>query len=691
MRHILSNSIYYTCCLGLTIFYFSVVSSVQAQDSRIRLFEALEQAKEDAQDSLYYELFRNTLYSNGDLNEARAFALSAHHLSAKYNHSFLFTKTCRALGMLNHRLELYDSARYYYYKGIYSSQKFGYKELLVYTTNDLGLHFENHDMYDSALKYYHSSLENAIKLEMEEDMAFTLNNIGLVFYYLNNYNEAMDNLQRSIEIKRRLNISSLHISLMNIALIYNDQARFDEALQLLNEVESNYASQCNDFQLADLNFSLGYAHYHKGNPDKALQYFGKAYEFARSSNNRKAIANSLHYFGIHSLSKDDFVKSQEYLEAALAIAEELNLRRVKRDIYKELQHLYKKKGDLENVVVYQTKYMMIKDSIFNEQLASNLKEIQLNAQKKQSEAIIQQKDSEIQKVRLITGLVGIITALVIIVSVLIYRNYRISHRMRRILEKEIKKQTSELVKSNADLIQMTQEYDQLVYRASHDIRGPLATLMGLTNIAKQDYEEPLRVKDYLDKIGSTAMGLNQTLSQLMETNHIRNLPICIEEVEVGSMVEEVYSSFKSLNHFPLISLRIERGDWSGPLMSDKHLISFILTKLIDNAFRYFASFKTEKYIKISWSQSEDKTIIAVEDNGLGIDTKAKEKIFQLFYVASDIHGSGLGLFLAQMAANRLGGRIILARSSEPTIFKLIISTNLVKAQLEDKPFMTVAS
>jgi len=63
----------------------------------------------------------------------------------------------------------------------------------------------------------------------------------------------------------------------------------------------------------------------------------------------------------------------------------------------------------------------------------------------------------------------------------------------------------------------------------------------------------------------------------------------------------------------------------------------------------------------------------------------------LFYVASDIHGSGLGLFLAQMAANRLGGRIILARSAGPTIFKLIISTNLAKTALEDKPMMTVAS
>ena len=344
---------------------------------------------------------------------------------------------------------------------------------------------------------------------------------------------------------------------------------------------------------------------------------------------------------------------------------------------------------MHKVIEFQQKHMAIKDSIFNEQMANNLKEIQLDAQRKQSEVIIQQKDTEIERVRLITTLVGVISVLLVIVSILIYRNYRASHRMKKILEKEIEKRTRELVKSNTDLTQMTQEYDQLVYRASHDIRGPLATLMGLTNIAKQDTEEPLRVRDYLGKIESTAHGLSQTLSQLMETNRIRNLPIVVEEVDMGELVDEVYSSFKNLNHFPLISLRIERGDWKKPLQSDKNLISFVLSKLLDNAFRYFATHKQEKYIKVSWSQTEDTTTIAVEDNGLGINDQAREKIFQLFYVASDFHGSGLGLFLAQMAANRLGGRVILARSSGPTIFKLMISTNLAKAEVEDRPVMTV--
>lgn len=670
------------------IFQSSLPALAQVQEET--LLDALHETSPDLQDSLYYELFRTAYNKGDDFVTAKNYALRSLQLSNKYGHSYIYTKSCRALGLTYNRLENFDSAKYYYSKGVEVGTKYKYGKLLVYLTNDFGRFFEGHDVYDSALRYYNLSLESANLLDMEEDKAFALNNIGLVFYYLNNYSEALENLEASVFLKRKNNISSLHISLMNIALIYNDQGKFDEALNLLNEIEEKYAENCNDYQLADLDFSLGYAYYHKRNFEKAIKYFAKSYEFAKSSENKKVQANVLHYLGIYSLKNNDLQKSQEYLESSLSIAEELDLRRVERDLYEAFQQLYKRRGDLEKVVEYQSKYMKIKDEIFNEQLASNLKEIQLDAQRKQSEVIIQQKDTEIERVRLITGLVGIISVLLIVVSVLIYRTYKASQRMKGILEKEITKRTAELVKSNADLTQMTQEYDQLVYRASHDIRGPLATLMGLTNIAKQDYDEPQRVKDYLGKIESTALGLNQTLSQLMETNRIRNLPICVENFEINELVESVFGSFKSLNHFPLISLRTEKGDWSEPLLTDKNLVAFVLTKLLDNAFRYFATHKMEKYIKVSWSQNKNETTIAVEDNGLGIDSQAKEKIFQLFYVASDIHGTGLGLFLAQMAANRLGGRIFLARSANPTIFKLVIATNLAKAQAEEKPVMTVA-
>lgn len=674
--------VFFILCLGPI--------ALMAQPAPKGIMDDLKTVGAAAQDSLYYEWFR-AHYKDNDFDKAREYALRALVLSEKYKHPDFTAKACRALGLVFHKLEEFDSSKFYYYKGIEVAKKASQDKLLVYLANDLGRLYENLDVYDSALGYYNLSLEKAVAIGSKKDEAFALNNIGLVFYYMRNNTEALENLNAAVKIKRELDLKSLDISLMNIALIYNEQARYDEAIQLLKEVESKCSEGCDGYLLADLYFDLGYAYFKKDKLALAYDYLMKGYHWAKKSENKKVIAFSLYHFGLYQFDKGDYAQAQDYFDGALKLAEDMNLRRLKRDIYLANIRLYEKMNNLTKVVEFQNKYIATKDEIFNEQMASNLKEIQLDAQRKQSEVIIQQKDTVIERARLVSTLIGIISVLLVIVTLLIYRNYRISHRMKKNLEKEIEKRTGELVKSNADLMQMTQEYDQLVYRASHDIRGPLATLMGLTNIAKQDYEEPLRVRDYLGKIESTAHGLNQTLSQLMETNRIRNLPICIEEVDMGALVDEVYGSFKNLNHFPLISLRIEKGDWHKPLHSDKNLIGFVLTKLLENAFHYFASHKQEKYIKVSWQQAHGTTTIAVEDNGLGINDQAREKIFQLFYVASDVHGTGLGLFLAQLAANRLGGRIVLARSSNPTIFKLTISTHLAKAGLEDMPRMTVAS
>ena len=658
-----------------------------AQDQALIIKKELNATSVVDHDSLYYELFKLNMF--GDVYSAKKYALLSYSSAKVHGHPERLAKACRAIAFTLDKTKQPDSAKYYYREGIEVSKRFKLDKTLTLIYNDYGRILESHDVYDSALIYYNHSLEVASNIGSEKDEAIALNNIGLVFYYLLNYQEALENLQASAAIKRKNNDKTLRISLMNIALIYNEQGKYDESISILKEVENECKSGCDDLVMSDLNFYLGYAYFEKNEKNRAYDYFVKSFEQAKRVSNNKKIAFTMYHFALFKLDKEDYKGAIEDLKEAEQLALSINLKRLQKDIYQKYTEVYEELNDLPKVIEYQNKYISIKDDIFNEQLASNLKDIQLDAQRKQSDVIIQQKDTEIEKVRLITTLVGVISILLVIVSILIYRNYRVSHRMKGILEKEIEKRTSELVKSNADLTQMTQEYDQLVYRASHDIRGPLATLMGLTNIAKQDTEEPLRVRDYLAKIESTAHGLNQTLSQLMETNRIRNLPICIEEVDLGKLVDEVYSSFRNLNHFPLISLRIEKGDWKKPLQSDKNLIGFVLSKLLDNAFHYFATHKQEKYIKVSWSQTANTTTIAVEDNGLGINDQAREKIFQLFYVASDVHGSGLGLFLAQMAANRLGGRVILARSSGPTIFKLIISTNLAKLEQEDRPRMTV--
>ncbi|MEQ9592645.1 MAG: tetratricopeptide repeat protein, partial [Cyclobacteriaceae bacterium] len=273
----------------------------------------LERSNLSSHDSLYYELFRSTLYSDGDLSTAKQYALRANELSQRFGHSYLHAKSSRALGMLNNRLENFDSARYYYDQGIEISRINDLIDLLVYTTNDLGRHYQNLDMYDSALKYYHVSLEYATRLDMKEDMAFALNNMGLVFYYLNNYKEALENLEGALSIRKNNDLGGKGIVLKNIALVYNDQGRFEEALKLLTEVEQKYTGEFNDFYLSDLYDDIAYAHYNTNSHDVSLAYYQKAIQLGKKSGNRRAVANSLHHFGLFSMTKGDYLLAEDQL------------------------------------------------------------------------------------------------------------------------------------------------------------------------------------------------------------------------------------------------------------------------------------------------------------------------------------------------------------------------------------------
>jgi signal transduction histidine kinase len=653
------------------------------------LLDALGKTSQSQHDSIYYELFKVLLIS--DNNKAKQYALKSYMNARAYNHVVRMAKACRALAHSYNVAHDLDSSKYYYKTGIRLCKDHGINDILMNLNNEFGIFFENQDFYDSALKYYNEALVIAMNSGAKNVQAIVYNNIGLIFYYLNDFKEAERSFLQSLDVKRKNDLTKdIPGTLTNLALLYNDDRRYDLALEALREVDLLCQDGCLPKVETLFNYGMGFSYFGRGELSKALPYFNKSLELSLLHNDKKTLASTYYYLSFFSKAKSEYDEALDMLKKAEKISYEINLRRQRRDVYEEIKSIYVELGDLNNVVEYQNKYIALKDSIFNEKLANNLKDIQLDAQARQSTIIIQEKESQLQRSRVVLLLVGIILTLTLIVSFLIYRNFKTNQRVKAFLEKEIKKRTAELVKTNTDLTQMTQEYDQLVYRASHDIRGPLATLLGLTNVAKQDFNEPERVRDYLNKIGNTAQGLSQTLSQLMETNRIRNMPICLEEVELTNLVDERYNSFKTMNHFPLISLRKEKMDWSEPLITDKNLLGFILTKLLDNAFKYFSPAADNKYIKISWTQQKGETTLAVEDNGVGIDAKAREKIFQLFYVASDVHGTGLGLFLAQLAANRLGGRIILARSSGPTIFKLVINSNLAKAASEEPPVMAVA-
>jgi len=100
----------------------------------------------------------------------------------------------------------------------------------------------------------------------------------------------------------------------------------------------------------------------------------------------------------------------------------------------------------------------------------------------------------------------------------------------------------------------------------------------------------------------------------------------------------------------------------------------IFNNLISNAFKFSAPYKENQFIDISAEIMSETVILKVSDNGIGIKQEYLNNVFDMFYRATDSnYGSGLGLYIAQEAVQKMGGKITIeSKYEEGTSFTIIL-------------------
>lgn len=214
---------------------------------------------------------------------------------------------------------------------------------------------------------------------------------------------------------------------------------------------------------------------------------------------------------------------------------------------------------------------------------------------------------------------------------------------------DIKNTINELQKVNFEL-------DNFVYHASHDLRAPLRTVLGLLSLLKQETSKQERVRcveliegtiNRLDTLVVDLLSIsrnNRTQQRFMELNFM---------VEVNIAVSNFYhvGNTRNLEIITKVSQPVR-------YVSDLTRIRIILNNLISNAIKYRRHHLEHSFIEIRiWVDSENAHI-EIEDNGEGIDQDKLGHIFEMFYRASErSEGSGLGLYIVKDVVEKLDGVI----------------------------------
>jgi signal transduction histidine kinase len=227
------------------------------------------------------------------------------------------------------------------------------------------------------------------------------------------------------------------------------------------------------------------------------------------------------------------------------------------------------------------------------------------------------------------------------------------------------------------------ELETFIYKLSHDIRGPVARILGLMNIT--NIEDPVSVKEFYTRIGLQATCLDDILKTLIETVSIRkeekvNTPVIFEQI-----IQETIKSLEDLDGYDKI--RFEQDIIvKNEFFSNKPLLTIIFQNLLDNAIKYCCDDIRVPFIKISVIEIHDRVKIMISDNGIGIPEELRQDVFKMFFRGTEkSNGSGLGLYLVNHIIKQLNGEISLNSKEHTGTTITIYLRNEININLSTAP------
>ncbi len=215
---------------------------------------------------------------------------------------------------------------------------------------------------------------------------------------------------------------------------------------------------------------------------------------------------------------------------------------------------------------------------------------------------------------------------------------------------------TKLIKNHQELKKINEELDRFVYSASHDMRAPLSSLLGLINVTEKTQspeEKALCLNMMRERIGVMEGFLKEI------TDYSRNVRTAVEKkpLKVLDAINDSLTELGFLFERNKITISAE-VDPALTVMTDEPRFMVVLNNLISNGIKYYDPDKKNSVINIRATVNQNQFTLSIEDNGIGINREHMHRIFNMFYRATTIgEGSGLGLYIVNETVQKLGGTI----------------------------------
>lgn len=209
-----------------------------------------------------------------------------------------------------------------------------------------------------------------------------------------------------------------------------------------------------------------------------------------------------------------------------------------------------------------------------------------------------------------------------------------------------------------ELRQAVDELEMFSHTVSHDLRSPLRTLVGFSDLLKSEAADKLNSESrvYLDRIALAAQRMSGYLDELLKLSNLTRGELLISDVDVSTMAREIGADLQLRYPGRRVELRVADGL---TLRGDANLLRAVFENLLGNAWKYTRP-RDPARIEVDRTVRAGRPTIYVRDNGIGFDMSYRSKLFMPFqrlHSGTEYEGSGLGLAAAWRIVVRHGGTL----------------------------------
>ena len=209
-----------------------------------------------------------------------------------------------------------------------------------------------------------------------------------------------------------------------------------------------------------------------------------------------------------------------------------------------------------------------------------------------------------------------------------------------------------------ELERKNSELEAFSYSVSHDLRAPLRSIDGFSQLLLEDHAGKLDAKgqDYLRRVRESAQRMGELIDDLLLLSRVGRAELSRDQIDLSSIARAVFEELKNKDPPRQITLCSEDQLL---VEADSRLMRVAFDNLLGNAWKFTAKI-SEARIDVGLGQQEGGTVFFVRDNGAGFNMNYAENLFRPFqrlHSESDFPGTGIGLATVHRIIDRHGGRI----------------------------------